>query len=289
MKNVAVVCARGLGDALLSMVVSHNLSLSRVRVATFSSILCELNDWFPNHTILPYPKKEAFQEMFSAYDTIIAADHSLLARNDDFGSRLIVFKESRFDKSISMADNLQKLCKTLLKLPYCEKRNGMVIPKGLSWQRYPQRVVIHPTSSEETKNWPAEKYIKLGTELEKQGYAPHFCLSPAEREKWVGKVAEEQLPIFPTVHELACFVFESGAMIGNDSGVGHLASALSIPTLSLFARKSYAQLWRPGWGEGLIATPPAVLPGARLKQKYWKQLLSVRMVVRAFAKMGVER
>jgi heptosyltransferase-3 len=286
MENVAVVCARGLGDALLSMIVSHNLSLSRVRVTTFSSVLCELNDWFPNHTILPYPQKEDFEKTFSSFDTVIAADHSIVTAKHDFGNRLIVFEESQFNKSLSMAANLQEHCASLLNLPYSEKGNGLVIPVGLSWRCFPKRVAIHPASANTKKNWPAEKYIKLGEKLEKQGFSPYFCLSPSERKTWAGRVPKEQLPLFPTVHELACFLFESGLMIGNDSGVGHLASALSIPTISLFSRKSYARLWRPGWGENVVVAPPDILPGARLKQKYWKHLLSVRRVLRAFKKLS---
>lgn len=284
-----MVCARGLGDALLSMTVSHNLLLSRVRVTTFSSILCELSSWFPNHTILPYPSKEVFEKTFSRFDTVIAADHSMVREDHDFGNRLIVLKESRFDKNSPMADNLQRVCKSILELPFCEKGNGLVIPAGLNWRSDQKRLAIHPTSSDKKKDWPAVKYVKLGRKLEELGFEPYFCLSPTERSEWFGRIAEDQLPLFPTIHELASFLFESAAMIGNDSGVGHLASALNIPTLSLFSRKSYSRLWRPGWGENVVVAPPNILPGARMKEKWWKSLISVGRVLRAFDKMGVKR
>lgn len=289
MKCVAVICARGLGDALLSMILSHNLSLSNVQVTTFSSVLYELREWFPSQTLLPYPSSATLEKTFSIFDTVIAADHNPLTPQYDFKSRLIFLKESQFDRTVSMADNLQDICRTRLSLPYCEKNNGLIIPTGLSWRLHPQRVVIHPTSTNIKKNWPAEKFIQLGHKLEKRGFTPFFCVSPAERNIWLKKVPAEQLPLFPTLHELASFVFESGSMIGNDSGTGHLASALHIPTLSLFARESYSRLWRPGWGKGSVVTPPNFLPGARLKQKYWKHLLSVRKVQQAFFKMGAER
>lgn len=288
MERVAVVCAYGLGDALLSMILSHNLALSGIQVTTFSTILCELKSWFPNHTILPYPTKETFEHIFAAFDTVLAADHCMMNDTHDFGNHLIILKECQFDKTLSMVDNLQKICRTRLSLPHCEKQNGIIAPQGFSWHSHSHRIVIHPMSTDLKKNWPAAKFIELANRLEKQGFAPYFCVSPDERVEWIKQVPETQLPSFATVHDLAGFVFESGSMIGNDSGIGHLASALNIPTLSLFARKSYSQLWRPGWGLGMVVTPPGILPGARLKQRYWKYLLSIRRVLRSFHKMRVK-
>jgi heptosyltransferase-3 len=101
-----------------------------------------------------------------------------------------------------------------------------------------------------------------------------------EKAERIKQVPEEQLLLFPTLHNLAYFVFESGSMIGNDSGIEHLASALKIPTLNLFTRKSYSQYYGTsarggGTGHG-VATPPNLLPGSWLKQKYRKHLLSIR-------------
>ncbi len=281
-ERVAVVCARGLGDGLLSMILSHNLALSGVDVTTFSSILCELKEWFPGQRILPFPSGEVSHKTYAAFDTLIAFDYSMVREDDNFGNHLIFLKQSSLDKSKTMVENLQKICETRLALPYCEKDNGIMIPQNLSWREFQKRIVLHPMSADPKKTWPKTKYLKLAKILENDGYLPCFCVSPDEREEWETVVPQEQLPFFPTVHELACFLFESGALIGNDSGVGHLASALNIPTLSLFSRKSHSQLWRPGWNEGTVATPLPLLLGAPLKQKYWKNFLSVTRVKRTF-------
>ncbi len=277
---VSIVCARGLGDALISMILAHNLTLSGCQVTTFSSILYQLRDWFPQSAILPFPNN--LQSSFSTFDTIIAADHSIVNETHAFGNQLIILKEDEFDRNVSIAQNIQIACQQRLGLPFSQRKNGIQPLRDLRFRSHPKRLVLHPTSSDTKKNWPADKFIALAKKLEKQGYSPYFCISPAERKHWEQLVPHDQLPFFSSVSDLASFVFESGYLIGNDSGVGHLASALNIPTLSLFARKSYAHLWRPGWGHGHVVTPPPFVLGARLKQKCWKQLLTVTRVHKAF-------
>ena len=284
-KKVAVVCARGLGDALLSMTLAHNLTLSGAQVTTFSSILTELKNWFPGYAILPFPSKESL----SKFDTVIAADHSMVCERDHFGNELLVLKEEIFDKKLPMSENLRLICKEKLALPHAENNIGIVVPNTCTWRKFSKRIVLHPMSSDPKKNWPSEKFVALARHLEQLGFDPYFCVSPDERQEWEARVPEKKLPFFSDLEALARFVVESGAMIGNDSGVGHLASALCIPTLTLFARKSYAHLWRPGWGLGRVVTPAALLPGSRFKQKYWKQQLSVKRALKAFEKLGAER
>ncbi|WP_429485147.1 glycosyltransferase family 9 protein [Paraburkholderia youngii] len=75
---------------------------------------------------------------------------------------------------------------------------------------------------------------------------------------------------------------EAGWFIGNDSGLGHLASAIGVPTLSLFMRSGLARTWRPGWSPGAIVLPLNVVPTGRLRERCWKRLMSVRRVLRGF-------
>ena len=75
-----------------------------------------------------------------------------------------------------------------------------------------------------------------------------FVIAPHERERWRDLAALDiAAPHFANLHELACCVYESGWFIGNDSGIGHLASNLGIPSLSLFRRRRVAERWRPAW------------------------------------------
>ncbi len=141
-------------------------------------------------------------------------------------------------------------------------------------------------SLEEKRCWPKEKFLKLATHLLKKGWAPALCMSPMERISWEPylKTASSEIscPCFENLGELASYIYESGLFIGNDSGLGHLASTMGIPTLSIFARRSYSRLWRPGWGVGKVVCPPHVLMGAKLMNRYWKELLTTRQVLQSF-------
>ncbi len=285
--NIGVVCAQGIGDALLSMIITHNLSLSGHQVTTFSSHLCQLKRWFPGKKIEPFPVQEGFDSIFSKFDTLIVADHAILKPHHNFVNEMLFLKESHFDRTKTMVDNLSLACRHQLKLPYCVKNNGITVPQDLTWKKHPKRIIIHPMSTSVSKNWLPEKFYILCTRLLEHGYQPALCMSKGEQKGW-GKLIQGTkflLPFFPTLDELAAYVYESRLMIGNDSGIGHIASCLNIPTISLFARKSYSNLWRPGWHEGSVLTPPNLLFGARLKQKYWKHLLTVDQAWKHFKKM----
>jgi ADP-heptose:LPS heptosyltransferase len=148
-------------------------------------------------------------------------------------------------------------------------------------RRYPKRVVIHPKSSRESKNWPWQKFANLAEELEQEGFEPWFILTPAEKET----VPPCRCPDLRNLSEMAHFVAESGAMIGNDSGIGHLASCLGLPTVTICRHKQASLFWRPAWSPGTILTPPQLLPnlkGMRWRDKYWKHCISVGRVQNAF-------
>ena len=150
----------------------------------------------------------------------------------------------------------------------------------LQHHKYPTRIIIHPTSGNTIRNWPASKYIKLAKLLAAQGWQPLFCLAPAERKTWASNIDHKFLmPNCATISELAGFVYESGYMIGNDSGIGHLASSLGIPTLTIINRHNHFH-WRPGWAIGRTVTPVFKLP--KLHKKYWPYLISVTRVLKTF-------
>lgn len=283
--KVAIVCANGLGDGLIFMVLSHNFALSGHETTIFSNALCGLKRWFPHQKILPFPSLEKYQTTFSTFDQIICADHAILNETHSFGISLSILKEAQFNKNFTLVQNLATLCKTHFRLPYYYQENGIVIPTSLKRRRFPQRVIIHPMSAEEKRIWPAEKFLSLALKLKKTGWEPIFCVSPTERESWLLRSENLACPLFPTLDDLAVFVYESAACIANNSGTGHLASNFGLPTLSLFSKSSYAKLWRPGWGPNLVVTPPPFLFGGGLKHRFWKKCLSVSRVQKHFRKL----
>lgn len=282
--KIAVVAAKGLGDGLLALTLSHNFQLEGHFVTTFNTPLTLLKEWFPTHTLLPLPTSD-FEHHFAPFDLILAADHSILS--DGLIEKVMVLKHSHFDKKKTLVENNSQVGLKHFLHRFATKENGLMPLPCLIKSCYPKRVVLHPVSTEPLKTWPKAKFVKLARELKKRGYQPSLALSSSERQEWLDIDEREiLLPEFKTLSEIASYIYESGFLIGNDSGLGHLASNLSIPTLSLFARLSHANLWRPGWGQNIVVTPYPLLLGAKMKHKYWKSLLTVEKVLRNFVKLS---
>jgi ADP-heptose:LPS heptosyltransferase len=287
MKNIAIVCANGLGDGLLSLAIANNLQCYGYKVTTFSNYLVQLRLWFPEKQIESFPMINQVNEVLSSYDKIISTDGAFLTKvQHGLGDKYKIFYEHEFDRSKTILQNFLNICQSEFGLSTVTQSNGIAIPAGLHFRKFIRRVIIHPMSACKSKNWLPKKFIKLAKELEQKHFEPVFIMSPQERSEWMEILQDRfSLPLFATIDSLARFIYESGFMIGNDSGIGHLASNLGIPTLSLFARKSVSNLWRPEWGKGQVVTPTFQLPGARLRTKYWKNFLTVNKVLSSFNKL----
>jgi len=196
------------------------------------------------------------------------------------------------DPSLTMVDNLKNFCDKALKLKVSTKENGLDLfqKDQLVFRKNLKRIAIHPSSADPKRNWPLKKFIHLAVSLKNRGYESFFILSQKERPAFVKAldIAGFPAPDFSSLKEIAGFLYESGFFIGNDSGIGHLASALKIPTLTIFATKRKEIFWRPGWGLSRKVAPYSLLPNIkhlRLQEKYWQNLLPVFKVYREFIKL----
>lgn len=284
--KIALVSAAGVGDGLLTLVLANNLQQNGYSVVTFSSHMTQLRDWFPQQNIEAFPSLENAKNVLSNFDKVFSTDGAFTFNIKEKIPNYHVFIERELNKNQTMLQNFADICKNIFQLETVTVSNNIIPPKPLTHRKYKSRVLIHPMSTKENKNWSAHKFIKLARKLKKFGYEPIFAVSPAEQVMWVEILKNEfPLPVFKTLSELAEFIYESGYLIGNDSGNGHLASNLDIPTLSIFARQTTAKLWRPGWGKNLVVTSTFSLPGARVQTKYWQKLLTVRKVTRGFRRL----
>ncbi len=91
-------------------------------------------------------------------------------------------------------------------------------------------VVLHPFASNAWKRWPHSPSFRLGGRQVIRIRGPEEVLPGALH--------------IPDLFELARFLAGARAYIGNDSGITHLAAALGIPTLALFAPTDPA-VWGP--------------------------------------------
>jgi len=113
-------------------------------------------------------------------------------------------------------------------------------------------IAIHPTSSNAQKNWPARKYCRLAKRLLKKGYQPIFILTQDERALWRRfDLPEACTPAFSGLDAIFAFLSEATVFVGNDSGIGHLASLAGVPTITLTYIQNTHYFWRPDWSPNI--------------------------------------
>lgn len=287
-QKIAFVMSPRLGDALISMVVVHNLKRNGLSITVWSDVIDELKDWFPGVTVYPRPQPQAIRAIFSEFDIILHAFAvDVIDNMQQWHRGVYILEQSTYNwLKITMVDIQVQFCTHLLGLSSVVRNNGIVAPAGLSARCYQQRVIIHPTSTSITRNWLPKRFIQLAQQLIMQQQQPVFIVSAKERPHWLWVEAQGiKLPNFTDLNALASYIYQSGFFIGNDSGIGHLASALGIPTLTLCIRPNLAKRWRPAWAPGIVILPPVWLITRPVKEKFWKYFISVQKVLKNFIQL----
>lgn len=294
----AVFPCLGLGDGLIAAILSHNLVKARHEVDTFHPLMGQLQAFFPSLTFYPRPTAlpplESYDRIFIILEKLDWMQALQKKALEEFPEKTVVlnpiatpnnnypfWEMGCFDGNQPFVDNLVNYCKEQLQIEGATKENGIVLPEYVTRKKYPRRVILHPTSSRAGKNWGKMGFIRLANRLTKEGYEPIFILTKKEKEDW----PEIESPTFEDLAEVAAFVAESGYMIGNDSGIGHLASCMGIPTLTICRSELSANFWRPAWEKGKVVIPSKWIPnlkGMRWRDKKWQKFVSVSRVFNEF-------
>jgi heptosyltransferase-3 len=309
--RAAFFCHNGLGDGIVGLVLPNNLHLNGWHVDMYQNTIGSLQSWFPHLPVLPYPSIEELPRILHSYDYYFVVQNDtnpLILKLIEEGKRrfpermkvIYLFPSKNIihspyyadcltNPALPVSENLRLLCAHVLHLTKLTKSNGFIPPQDLVHRKDLKRIAIHPTSSKEGSNWPKEKFVELARSLQARGYHPFFIPGGQYIEQWqdVASLGLE-VSLFPTLDSLARALYESGYFLGNDSGLGHLASSLNIPTLTFCRRKALAQLWAPSFGKGIVLTPSSLIPnirGFRLRDRHWKKFITVGMAKRAFDKL----
>lgn len=304
--RAGVFCHNGLGDGVNCLVLSHNLHLNGWSVETFQNTIGSMQNWFPHLPVQPYPSIDALPAILDRFDRFFVVHND----SSDFVKALISEGKRRFperikviylypsknivndryyadcltDPGMSVAGNMRRLCETVLHLPNTVHSNGFAPPEGLVFRKHSKRVIIHPTSGKPSRSWSREGFLQVAHHLKMQGFDPVFV--PGATADWADIGFE--VATFSNLDLLARFIYESGYLVGNDSGLGHLASAIGIPTLTFCRGKKWSKMWAPSFGNGITLYPNSMIPnisGFRFRDRYWKELITVGMVRRAFARL----
>ncbi len=110
-------------------------------------------------------------------------------------------------------------------------------------------VVIHPGAGAPEKCWSVERYVELAHRLIAGGRPVRFIVGEVERDRWPAADLKRLAATAPlrepaTLLDLLSEIASAGQFVGNDSGPGHLAGILGVPTLTLFGPTDPAR-WRP--------------------------------------------
>ena len=110
-------------------------------------------------------------------------------------------------------------------------------------------VVVHPGSGSPDKCWPLEKFVKLTEKVKRLKKDVRVLIGEVETERWSAEQVASIEKVAPvrrigTYLELLNELRTASLMIGNDSGPGHLAGIVGVPTLVLFGPTDPA-MWRP--------------------------------------------
>jgi len=132
----------------------------------------------------------------------------------------------------------------------CEQILRSVAARGIGFLRgRAGPVVLHPGAGSPAKCWPVDRFVELAEHLTRQGTGVRVLVGEVERERWpaqkidrlrqVAEVVEPQ-----TLLELLGNISDARAFIGNDSGPGHLAAIIGVPTVTIFGPNDPVR-WKP--------------------------------------------
>jgi ADP-heptose:LPS heptosyltransferase len=96
-----------------------------------------------------------------------------------------------------------------------------------------ETILIHTGAGQSVRVWPLERCKNLALRLRQKKFPVQIVCDPDQREWWE-RAGETTAATPKTVAELISLIDRAAAFIGNDSGPGHLAASLGVPTFTLF-------------------------------------------------------
>ncbi|HEX5417032.1 MAG TPA: glycosyltransferase family 9 protein [Chloroflexota bacterium] len=110
-------------------------------------------------------------------------------------------------------------------------------------------LVLHPGAGARYKRWPAERYAELAGRFAAEGCEVAVTAGPADEEAVeafirAARGIEARVLAGLRLDALAAELARASLVIGNDSGITHLAALVGAPTLALFGPYDPAY-WRP--------------------------------------------
>ena len=308
MQEAAIFCASGVGDGILMMIAYKHLVTAGYKTRIYHDKYHLLAPIFPKALMNTIPQKANLEEILNHHSLIlIQNDNSSIAwawaelRKQKNTSKIVFFHASKssfasnndfeFNTKVPFATNIAHACSRLLKTPF-SKDNGLLSPSKDVFRKFSNRVLIHPTSNDIKRNWTPAQFLELANILQNDRFNVHFCISQNEYGQWK-EYKDINIKTFDSLKSLLGFIHQSGFLIGNDSGLGHLASNLGIPTLTISGSYKRVRLWRPDWAINKVVVPYFPIPNFkginfRLRENMWQNIVSTKKVHKHFKSLIYE-
>jgi hypothetical protein len=249
-----------------------------------SAQLAPLRRWFPQAELVPMPSSpEAAARLLDAHDLVIQMHraHPVPGLAERHPRVLHLEAVEAAPGEATMLRRFAAWGREALGLASDGIDNGLRPPPGLVPARHRDRVVLHPEASTPEKRWTPARWVAVARRLRADGLRPVFVMTAAERERWRPMLAGFELPELDGLDALATYLHESGCFAGNDSGIGHLASNVGLPTVTVFRRRRVSLKWRPDWTPGRVVLPARWIPTAALRERFWREGIAPARVARA--------
>lgn len=321
---MAIVPSTGLGDGIIQLVLAQNLARLGLNVDYYHTFLADINELVAGLSIYKpvsriIEKKIDYYDIF--LQDYGSKKTDLSDYLDRIESRLAVYSMSRNrpgktlanpkfkppplvidgkiidlgvfngrslrpDNSpgLSTAGCIVEFLKYNRLIDEPDYQLSLRLPQSWQQGKYKDRILIHPTSGNEKKNWLPKRFIRLAGKLNDAGYRPVFIVAPFEKEHWETEInGEFGLTAFNNFIDLAKYYYESALHIGTDSGNGHFASALELPTVTIINRRSIPFTWRPNWAQNITVGP--VFSKKLVGHHYWKYTVSENQILASVDKL----
>jgi predicted lipopolysaccharide heptosyltransferase III len=108
--------------------------------------------------------------------------------------------------------------------------------------------VIHPAAAFATKQWAAEHFGRVATELAGKGLSIVAISTPNETHIMDELKRNTPAPVLAlkdlSLPEITALISRARLFVGNDSGIAHMAAAVRAPSVVIFGSSNIAH-WRP--------------------------------------------
>jgi ADP-heptose:LPS heptosyltransferase len=299
MKTFAIIPSTGLGDLIITLGLAYNLSKD-FKVVVYHPLIKYLAAFFPYLVPKERPidvcdfDNEKIDQVLLIWERSSFFESAENVLRKRLGNNLYVLnpvvtnkKDYRFSEEyffnceFSFSENLNMFSQQKLGIHAPKKTTGA----NLSEPKDPKLILMHVTASIPRKCWPHSGFFFLKKTLEKQGFKVLFATLPHEKET----VDKGLYSGIQSLEELAMLLSKASLLIGNESGVGHLASALHTPSIILCRNPRRGNFWGADFeGRKKLICPPRWIPNmkpGRFRDRYWKYLISKNRVLKEIKKV----